>query len=98
MTVALFSATDETAISCDSLCLDPFEAGMLPVLRHLLTSLQVPESQAWQHAFQIAAERWGASFGLGVAQAWCRWWRDCTLCAAKGWNCTIRWISINGTG
>ncbi|NKX72185.1 hypothetical protein HGE74_08910 [Rhodobacteraceae bacterium R_SAG1] len=69
MTVALFSATDETAISCDTLCLDPFEAGMLPVLRHLLTSLQVPESQAWQHAFQIAAERWGASFGLGVAQA-----------------------------
>ncbi|MEP4039159.1 hypothetical protein [Pseudophaeobacter sp.] len=51
---------------CD---LDEFEEGLLPVLRHFLQSLAQPESQSWQFAFRVAAERWGESLGLPVAQS-----------------------------
>ncbi len=51
---------------CD---LDAFEAGLLPVLRHFVLSLTRPESQSWQFAYKIAAERWGDSLGLPVAQS-----------------------------
>jgi hypothetical protein len=51
---------------CD---LDEFEEGLLPVLRHFVLSLAQPESQSWQFAYRIAAERWGESLGLPVAQS-----------------------------
>lgn len=46
---------------------DEFEIGFLPVIRHLVTSIQKPESHGWQKAYKIAAERWGETFGLSVA-------------------------------
>ncbi|CUH88267.1 hypothetical protein PH5382_02200 [Phaeobacter sp. CECT 5382] len=49
--------------------LDDFEEGLLPLLRHFLTSLKAPERQSWQYAYKIAAERWGEVLGLRVAQA-----------------------------
>ncbi|MEK0164748.1 MULTISPECIES: hypothetical protein [Phaeobacter] len=57
----------ETALA--ELGLDPFEVALLPQLRHFTTCLREPQSQAWQHACCSAAERWGESFGLGVAHA-----------------------------
>ena len=48
---------------------DAFEAGLLPVLRHFLTSFASPELQTWQFAYTTAAERWGDSLGLAAAQA-----------------------------
>ncbi|WP_054462318.1 hypothetical protein [Phaeobacter sp. 11ANDIMAR09] len=51
---------------CD---LDEFETGLLPVLRHFMLSLTRPESQSWQFAYKIAAERWGETLGLPVAQS-----------------------------
>lgn len=51
---------------CD---LDPFEEGLLPVLRHFLQCLAQPERQSWQFAYQIAVERWGESQGLPIAHA-----------------------------
>jgi len=53
-------------VFCD---LDEFEEGLLPVLRHFMQSLVRPESQSWQFAFRVAAERWGESLGLPVAQS-----------------------------
>lgn len=49
--------------------LDDFEEGLLPILRHFMMNLTKPEAQAWQHAFKIAAERWGETLGLSVAHA-----------------------------
>ncbi|MGR3761626.1 hypothetical protein ACUXV3_16080 [Roseobacteraceae bacterium NS-SX3] len=49
--------------------LDGFETALLPLLRHFMISLQQPGTQFWQHAFKIAAERWGSTFGLAAAQA-----------------------------
>lgn len=43
--------------------LDPFEIGVLAILRHLCTSFAAPEAQAWRHAFAIASERWGPRQG-----------------------------------
>lgn len=60
------AAADPTGAQA-ALRLDDFEAGLLPVLRHFLNSLEVPERQGWQHAYHTAAERWGESFGLAVA-------------------------------
>lgn len=48
---------------------DDFEAGLLPVLRQFLLSYETPESQAWQRAYMVAAERWGEAIGLPAAQA-----------------------------
>jgi hypothetical protein len=53
-------------VFCD---LDDFEQGLLPVLRHFIISLAHPERQTWQFAYQIAAQRWGETLGLPVAQA-----------------------------
>ncbi len=47
--------------------LDGFETGLLAVLRHFLTAFTRPETQAWQTAFAIAAERWGEAKGPQVA-------------------------------
>jgi hypothetical protein len=48
---------------------DEFETGLLPVLRHFLMSYETPDSQAWQRAYMVAAERWGEAIGLPAAQA-----------------------------
>lgn len=52
-----------------SLAPDATEAGVLAIARHLLTALARPETQAWQHGFAIAAERWGAERGPAIAHA-----------------------------
>ena len=46
---------------------DDFERGLLPVMRHFILSFEEPESQAWQHAYSIAIERWGQDQGLNLA-------------------------------
>ncbi|KIC11547.1 hypothetical protein RA19_05780 [Leisingera sp. ANG-M1] len=48
---------------------DGFEEGLLPVLRQFLLSYEQPDSRAWQHAYAVAAERWGEAVGLPVAQS-----------------------------
>lgn len=55
------------AVSVETLGLDPFETGLLAVLRHFLTAYARPETQAWQTAFTLAAERWGAARGPQIA-------------------------------
>jgi hypothetical protein len=55
------------AIALETLGLDSFETGLLAVLRHLLTAYARPESQAWQTAFELAAQRWGLARGPQVA-------------------------------
>lgn len=47
--------------------LDGFERGLIPVMRHFILSFAEPETQAWQHAFTIATERWGRDQGLVLA-------------------------------
>ncbi|MFS4580979.1 hypothetical protein [Phaeobacter sp. C3_T13_0] len=49
--------------------LDAFEVTLLPQLRHFMTCLLHPESQAWQLAYRSASERWGDTYGLAVAHA-----------------------------
>ncbi len=46
---------------------DGFERGLLPVMRHFVLSLTQPKTQAWQHAFSVATERWGRDQGLVLA-------------------------------
>lgn len=53
----------------DSLGFDEFELGLLAVLRHFSKSYEAPEKQTWQHAYLIAAERWGERIGLSSAYA-----------------------------
>jgi hypothetical protein len=55
------------AVAVETLGLDPFETGLLAVLRHFLTAFARPETQAWQNAFALAAERWGAAPGPQIA-------------------------------
>lgn len=55
------------AIPVGTLGLDAFETGVLAVLRHILTAYARPETQAWQTAFQLAAERWGEARGPKIA-------------------------------
>lgn len=57
----------DDAIPVESLALDPFETGLLAVLRYFLTAFARPETQSWQTAFQIATERWGAARGPQIA-------------------------------
>lgn len=57
------------AVPVETLGLDDFETGLLAVLRHFLTAYARPESQAWQSAFQIAAERWGQARGPQIAMS-----------------------------
>ncbi|MGA0539529.1 hypothetical protein [Neotabrizicola sp. VNH66] len=58
----------EDACPLEMLDLDPFETGLLSVLRHLLTAFSRPETQAWQTGFSIATERWGIARGPQIAQ------------------------------
>lgn len=46
---------------------DGFEIGLMAVMRHFLMARQRPDSQAWEHAFQVAVERWGDEIGLAAA-------------------------------
>jgi len=55
------------AIPVETLGLDDFETGLLSVLRHFLTAYARPETQAWQFAFSVAAERWGSARGPQIA-------------------------------
>jgi hypothetical protein len=55
------------AVPVETLELDPFETGLLAVLRHFLTAFAHPESQAWQTAFALACERWGTARGPQIA-------------------------------
>jgi len=48
---------------------DTFESGLLPVLRHFLTSFAHPERHGWQLAYTTASERWGDSIGLPAAHS-----------------------------
>ncbi len=66
MTTAHMPSDD--AIPVDSLGIDAFEIGLLSILRHFMTAFARPESQAWQSAFSIAAERWGGTRGPKIAQ------------------------------
>lgn len=58
---------DADALPLASLGLDAFETGMLAVTRHFMTAFARPESQAWQSAYTIAAERWGQARGPQIA-------------------------------
>ncbi len=53
----------------EALALDEAETGVLAVVRHLLTTLADPATQAWHLAFGIAAERWGQAEGPRIAMA-----------------------------
>lgn len=53
----------------ESLVADADETGLLAVARHLLITLESPESQSWHHAFSIATERWGVAAGPQIAMA-----------------------------
>ena len=55
------------AVAVETLGLDPFEIGLLAVLRHFLTAFARPETLAWQSAFALAAERWGEARGPQIA-------------------------------
>lgn len=57
------------ALPLASLAPDATEVGVLSIARHFLTSLADPGTQAWQHAFAIATERWGATEGPRLAMA-----------------------------
>ena len=59
----------EDLVPIDTLPFDEFELGLLAVLRHFSKSYTVPENQTWQHAYLIAAERWGERIGLSTAYA-----------------------------
>lgn len=56
------------AIPVELLGLDEFETGLLSILRHFLTAFTRPETQAWQTAHAVAAERWGEARGPQIAQ------------------------------
>lgn len=64
-----FAAVSDDLILLEELPYDDFELGLLAVLRHFSKSYEVPEQQAWQHAYMIAAERWGERIGLSTAYA-----------------------------
>jgi hypothetical protein len=55
------------AVPVETLGLDPFETGLLAVLRHFLTAFARPETLAWQSAFTLATERWGEARGPQIA-------------------------------
>lgn len=55
------------AVPLETLGLDHFEIGLLAVTRHFMTAFARPESQAWQNAYAIAAERWGQARGPQIA-------------------------------
>ncbi|WP_198672292.1 hypothetical protein [Pseudogemmobacter bohemicus] len=55
------------AMPLATLGLDAFETGLLAVTRHFMTAFARPESQAWQGAYSIAAERWGQARGPQIA-------------------------------
>ncbi len=58
------SASDHTLPRAE---FDGFERGLLPVMRHFILNFTEPETQAWQHAFSVATERWGRDQGLVLA-------------------------------
>jgi len=57
----------DDAVPLATLGLDPFETGVLAVIRHFLNTFTRPETQGWRSAYAIAAERWGEAEGLPIA-------------------------------
>lgn len=55
------------AVPVETLGLDEFETGLLAVLRHFLTAFARPETQGWQTAFAVSAQRWGEAKGPQIA-------------------------------
>lgn len=64
---ALIAANGD--LTCENQGFDEFETALVPVLRHFMTAFTRPDSQAWQFAYSIAAERLGENIGLSAAQA-----------------------------
>jgi len=56
-----------TLTSAADLPIDDFEIGLLPLFRHFTLALSGKNPKAWQLAYGLAAERWGAPIGLSVA-------------------------------
>ncbi|MEM9639014.1 MAG: hypothetical protein AAGA94_15295 [Pseudomonadota bacterium] len=58
-----------TADALNSIGCDSFERGLLAVARHFLNAFEDPKSQAWQHGYTVAVERWGETIGFPAAHA-----------------------------
>ena len=70
----------------ETLPFDDFELGLLSVLRHFSKSYETPEQQTWQHAYMIAAERWGERIGLSTAYALMKVMQAVSRCRPGGLN------------
>ena len=69
MTVSNYAVEVSNAEPLEIFGFDALEVGILPVLRQFMMSYEDPEAQSWQNAYGIAAEKWGETFGLALAQA-----------------------------
>ena len=58
-----------TADALNSIGCDSFERGLLAIARHFLSAFEDPKSQAWQHGYTVAVERWGETIGFPAAHA-----------------------------
>ena len=61
------AAAQESVRRVEELKLDPFELGLLAVCRQFLAAFDAPELHAWQHAYEIAIQRWGETVGFPAA-------------------------------
>lgn len=66
----------------DTMSPDDFEQGLLVLARHFVTSANDTATQAWQHAFAVAIERWGEDRGLAIAYRLHKVIRSVTACRA----------------
>jgi hypothetical protein len=78
--------TEEELALIETLGFDEFELGLLAVLRHFSKSYEMPENQTWQHAYLIAAERWGERIGLSTAYALMKVLQAVCRCRPNGLN------------
>lgn len=65
--------------------LDHFEESLVPILRHFLTAIDEPKTQAWHLAYATAAEKWGSSVGLAVAHDLAEFVRAALACHPEGY-------------
>ena len=72
MTLASAAQLDAGLVAVVDLPLDGFETGLLSVIRHHLNALTRPDTQAWHHAYTIAAEQWGDAIGFPAAHLMAR--------------------------
>lgn len=78
------AAVSDKLILLEELAYDDFELGLLAVLRHFSKSYEMPERQTWQHAYMIAAERWGERIGLSTAYALMKVIQAVSRCRVNG--------------